>query len=85
MDRSILVGKIAGFLFVYNALDVASITEKELEFLIKDKLETASFVEILINTIIIRAKKHKGIDIELVKELLLELEKIRLDLEYENM
>jgi len=48
-------------------------------------LKDVSFIESLINTIIVKTKKSKDIDVEKLKELLLELEKIRLDLEYRDI
>ena len=84
MERNILVGKIVNFCFTYNVLDDASIEVSELTRIIDKGLDEAYFLESLINTIIVRTKRHKGVDIKLVKELLIELEKIRLELEYKE-
>ena len=47
-------------------------------------LNDISFVESLINTLTLKTKYRKNVDIEKLKEILLELEKIRLELEYKN-
>jgi len=85
LERNILVGKIISFCFAYNVLDDTSIEVSELTEIVGKMLDEAYFLESLINTIIIKTKKHKGIDTEEVKTLLIELEKIRLEMEYENM
>jgi len=82
LERNILIEKIVGFCFQYQILDDTSITENELKTIVEKRLEEAHFLESLINAIILRTKKTNDIDIELVKELLLELEKIRLEVEY---
>ena len=49
---------------------------------IAEQLEESWFVEHFIFTLITKTKNKKNIDFKKLKELLLELEKIRLDLEY---
>ena len=83
MEQKLLVGKIIKFCFDYEAVN-ETVTESELRNLLETRLEAADFIETLINTIIIKTKTCASIDIELVKVLLLELEKIRLDIEYKN-
>ena len=79
--KNILAIKIIEFCYKYNVFD-ESINKDEVRNVIENNLDKAHFVENLINTVIIKTKTHHGIDIEKVKELLLELEKIRLELEY---
>jgi len=47
-------------------------------------LEKAELIESLINTIFLKVKSSKNINIKRVKELLIELEKVRLDLEFKD-
>jgi len=61
-----------------------SFLHKEVEKKIRLYLKKAEFVENFIGMIIAKAKKDKNVDIERTKELLLELEKVRLDLEFKN-
>jgi len=84
LQRRILVGKIVNFCFTYGGLDDERIGISELTQIIEDRLEEAYFLETLINTIIIKTKKHKGVDITEVKTILIELEKIRLEQEYKD-
>lgn len=84
MKQSILVDKIIDFCFLYDALDQRT-TEEELRAIVEARLGEPHFVESLINTIIIKSKTKKGVDVEEVKLLLLELEKIRLELEYGSL
>ena len=80
MRRDILINEIIGFCFDYGVL----IDENEVRTKIDIKLNEAAFVESLINTIIIKEKNSSNINPIKVKELLLELEKIRLELEYKE-
>jgi len=81
MERNILVNEIAAFCFSYGVFD-KSIRAREIKKNIKSQLDDVEFIESLINTLIVKTRNRKNIDIEKLKELLLELEKIRLDLEY---
>jgi len=85
MERNVLIGRIISFCFTYNVLDDESIEIGELTEVIGKMLDEAYFLESLINTVIIASKKNKGIDIEEVKTLLIELEKIRLEQEYSHI
>jgi len=80
MERDILVGEIVRFCLDYGVL----IDAEELKRKIELGLEKAELIESLINTIFLRAKASKNIDIKRVKELLIELEKVRLDLEFKD-
>jgi len=85
LKKNVLIGKIINFCFTYNVLDDESIGVSELTDIIEKMLGEAYFLESLINTIIIVSKKHRSIDTTEVKTLLIELEKIRLELEYSHV
>jgi len=80
MERDILINEIANFCLDYGVI----IDRIEIKSKIEDGLGKAELIESLINTIFIKAKNGKIKDIEKVKELLVELEKIRLDLEFKD-
>ena len=80
MDRNILIREIVSFCLEYGIL----LDEKEIGRKIEQGLERAELVESIINMIFKRAKSGNMKDIERVKELLIELEKIRLDLEFRD-
>jgi hypothetical protein len=60
------------------------IGENELKTMIEIWIESTEHIESLINTIIIKTSERSDIDIEKLKILLLELERIRLELEYKE-
>lgn len=80
MERDVLINEIASFCLDYGVI----IDQSEMKSKIEAGLEKAELIESLYNTIFIKGKNGKIKDIEKVKELLIELEKIRLDLEFEN-
>ncbi|MCL2843541.1 MAG: hypothetical protein FWE28_08805 [Oscillospiraceae bacterium] len=80
MEKDILVREIVSFCLDYGVL----IKKKEIERKIEQGLESAELIEDLYNTIFRKAKSGRIKDIERVKELLIELEKIRLDLEFKD-
>ena len=80
MKRNILVEEIMNFCLDYGVF----IELKEIKSKIKQGLEQAELIESLINTIFLKAKSSKNMDIERVKELLIELEEVRLDLEFKD-
>ena len=80
MRREVLISEIIKFCLDYGVL----INENEIKTNIENGLSEADFIESLINMIIIKSKKSFGLDIRRVKELLIELEKIRLELEYKD-
>jgi len=85
LEKRALIARIINFCFTYKILDDESIEIGELTGVIEKMLEEAYFLESLINTIIIVSKKNKGVDTTEVKTLLIELEKIRLELEYSHV
>ena len=78
MERDSLINEIISFCFDYEL----PIDKNELKAQIADKLKEAHFIESLINAIVIKAKNSQTINKDKVKRMLLELEKIRLELEY---
>ena len=80
MERDILIDEIASFCLDYGVL----IDQSEIRNKIEAGPERAELIESLINTIFIKTKNGRIKDIEKVKELLVELEKIRLDLEFKG-
>ena len=80
MKKEQLVEELINFLATYRIFD--NVENMKAENIMK-QLEYAWFVEHLIHIIIIKTSYIGNIDHERLKVLLLELEKIRLDLEYE--
>ena len=81
MERKILTSEIIEFC-INNELFQQSEELRALKGSIEHQLVDAVFVEGLINRLIVKTKNRKGIDVEKLKQLLLELERIRLELEY---
>jgi len=84
MERRELVENITEFYFDTGLFDGSTQNEDETKLIIENCLGKVEIIETIINTIILRAKTHKNFDIEQLKKMLLELEKIRLELEYED-
>ena len=80
MEREILVEEIVSFCLDYGVL----IDRDEIKGNIEQGLEKAELIESLYNVVFLKAKSTAGMDIARVKELLVELEKIRLDLEFKD-
>jgi len=80
MERNTLINEIVRFCLDYGVL----IDRRELKSNIEAGLERAELIESLYNSIFIKAKNGKIRNIEKVKELLVELEKVRLDLEFKD-
>jgi len=74
-----LIEQVVRFCFHYDGL-----IDDEVRTKVASELGEPAFIESLINTIVIKAKNSKNIDVKKVQELLLELEKIRLELEYKD-
>jgi len=84
MERKIIVERIVAFYYETGLISEATFGKEELKAIVESCLEKAEYIETIINTIIIRAKTHKNLDIEKMKELLIGLERIRLELEYQD-
>ena len=84
MERKILIKEISNFCIQYGIFK-GRVENSEIEIGIEIGLENIEFIESLINTIINRVGHNENIDIEKVKFILLELERIRLDLEYSEI
>jgi len=84
MEKKILVEKVVGFYFATGLLDESVLKKDEIKVIVADCLEKAEYIELIINTIIHRAKTHKNLDVEKLKEILIELERVRLELEYKD-
>jgi len=80
MERDILIREVVSFCLDYGVL----IDKSEMKSKIDSGLEKTEFIEDLINTIFIKTKKNKHLDTKKVIELLLELEKVRLELEFKE-
>lgn len=83
MEREELVNKIISFCFTYGVLD-ETVKMNEIQERIDKSLNQCEFIEDLYNMILLETKSHKKMDIGKIQELLLELEKIRLELEYKE-
>ena len=81
MDRINFLDELVDFC-LYNNIFNKSISVEQIRSGIEHNLDDADFVESLINQIILKTKQHRHINTDSVKMLLLELEKIRLELEY---
>jgi len=80
MEKNLLVDEIVNFCLDYGVV----IDREEIKRNINQGLEKAELIENLYNTIFKKAKSGRIMEIKRVKELLLELEKIRLDLEFKD-
>ena len=76
-----LVDELACFCFVYGIFD-KSLEESIIKDKIERGLEDVAFIKHLIDTLILQTNNRSYIDIEKLKELVLELERIRFGLEY---
>ena len=82
MKRKRLIKEIIKFSLEYGLFN-NGVKTSELESMIEIWLKDTRHVESLINTII-KTSYHQNVDKQNLKTLLLELEKIRLDLEYKE-
>ena len=80
MEKEELINEIASFCYDYR-LFKREIKVDELKNIIKFQLEDFEFIENLINTIIVKTNKY-NIDVKKAIRIILELDKIRLELEY---
>ena len=77
-----LASEVTEFVLEYSIFNI-SCEKKELEEKIEEQFEDVVFVEGLINTIIVKTRNRKNIDTGKLIDLLIELEKLRLELEYD--
>ena len=77
MERDILISAIVRFCFDYDEVIDDEIREK-----VQSKLTSANFIENVISTIHIKTRNSSNIDTKQIKAMILELEKMRLDIEY---
>jgi len=83
MERNVLVDEIANFCFEYGVIN-SGVDESELKSIICNHLNEEEFIENIINTIITKTRTRGDIDTGKLIALLMELEKIRLELEYKD-
>lgn len=83
MERKVLVSEIVSFINQYHLIrntENLSMAKGRIE----EELNKSEFVEGLIHVLNVRTKRRKGIDTEKLITILIELEKIRLELEYKK-
>jgi len=83
MKKDIFINELINFCFRYILFDKL-IEMDTIKCNLEKQLEDIDFVETLIREIMVKTKSHRGIDIEKAKMLLLELERIRINLEYKE-
>jgi hypothetical protein len=76
-----LINEITDFCLKYRLFN-GVIRIDEIKNNIESRLNDSRFIESLINVIILKTRNRQNININKIKNMLLELEKIRLDLEY---
>ena len=84
MDRKDLINKIVGFCFYLEIIKNID-NEIEIKKVIDEHLDEIAFIEDLIRTMITKARVIKGLDIDGLKEVLTELEVIRVELELKEL
>ena len=86
MERKELIEEIISFCMEYRTINIPrNDTERIIlvKHRIEEQLKNSSFVEDLIHTLLVKTRYIKGMDNKRLKDLLVELEKVRLDLEYD--
>ena len=83
MERKKLANEIIDFGLKYGIFNITCGT-KEIKRRVYEQFEDVIFIEGLINMIIVKAKNLKDIDTNKLVELLTELEKLRLELEWKK-
>ena len=83
MERKKLANDLTDFCLEYKIFNI-SCSVKGIKQRIEEQFDDVIFVEGLINLIIVKAKDHKDIDTGKLVELLSELERLRLELEYKT-
>ncbi len=83
MERKKLASGLTDFCLASGIFNITCGT-KEIKQRITEQFDDVVFVEGLINMIIVKAKELEDIDTGKLVELLAELEKVRLELEYKT-
>lgn len=83
MERNVLIDRLIKFCFEYGVID-KDVNEDKIKMIMYNNLDEEEFIENIINTIIAKTRKQNDIDVGEIIELLTELEKIRLELEYKD-
>jgi uncharacterized protein YqeY len=83
MEKEVLVNELVEFCFEYGVIEKGA-NENDIKRIIHKQLSEEEFIENIINTIIARTRTRNDIDTGKIIELLTELEKARLELEYKN-
>ena len=83
MEREVLIDEIIDFCFKYDLFD-KSVIVSEIKNRIGEQLKESAFIENLINTIVVKTRKRNKMGNKKIRELLLELERLRLELEYQD-
>jgi len=83
MERKKLANEVTDFCLEYDVFNTIC-GETEIKQRIEEQFEDVIFVEGLINMIIVKTKDKKDIDTGRLIEVLVELEKLRLELEYKD-
>jgi len=78
--KEIIAKEIISFCADYGVM----LNDKDIKRKIELCLSEAHLIEYVIGMIFIKAKRNRNIDIEKVKELLIELEKVRLEYEFKD-
>ena len=84
MKKKKLVKEIIDFCFTYGLID-ETVKTYEMEIRIENALKQCAFIETLYNIILLETKKNRNANIKRTRELLLQLEELRLQLEFETM
>ena len=83
MEKEELINEVIDFCFDYDMFyTIADISE--IESKISKQLEQNEFVKSLIDAVIVKIKYSKYINTEKARTLLIELEKLKLELLYKN-
>jgi len=78
-----LANEIIKFCIEYEVFEKTK-SEEELKKIVHHHLNDEAFIENIINTFISTARTRNDMDVEKLKMILIELEKIRLELEYKD-
>lgn len=80
MKKKVLIDEIMRFCFKYGII-TNTVQVEIIKRNVEEQLHDVAFVENLINTIFVKAKRFKNLGNKKVVRLIIELEKLRLELE----